>query len=605
MNRIKKIFKPRLKLVKGTRLTSFLFIGISIAIAAGILFAANIYYNLDTGEIVLEQIQRVTQIIRATAGLVVGGTPTSTLPSGVALEIATTSAVRLSGSNQELRFTGGTNYYVGLKAPTNLSASSVYTLPSAYPSSSGQVLQSTTDGTLSWLDLGAAGYGDILAVGDCLSGECFTQTSTSTSLWFYNSNYRGQLTVGTLTANRTYTLPDLTGTFALSSGALTNGSVLFASNGLISQDNANFFWDNSAKQLKLGGTLAIKEGGTSPQYYTIFQGGDQSANITYTLPIDAGSANYVLYTDGSGNLFWGSVAGGPGGAIGGSGTANRVAKWQNSTTLTNAAISDTATSVVLTLTDATTTIANNLTVSGTGIHSFAGILDPNQMDAFTLIGNITGSGSPNITGIGNFSAVTAVLSTSVTSPLYTSSGALTIQSGSGDITIDPASGIIQLGTSDYIKTSGGYEIGKAGTQILRGIVPIFGFDLPTQCSTACDNENAQISRTIEDYPFPSALSGTTRKHKLIIRYATSDTTTAINFRVYDETASSFVDQGGGNYDISVSASPSNDLEKGVVAIANVVLPATSSDDWHLTVRGASGLTSKIYQIFLGAYDEIQ
>lgn len=596
-NPLKKIFKPRLKLIKGTRLTSFLFIAVSIAIAAGILFAANIYYNLDTGEIVLEQIQRATQIIRATAGLIVGGTPSSTLPSGVALEIATSSAVRLSGANQELRFTGGTNYYVGLKVPTNLSASSVYTLPSAYPSSSGMVLQSTADGILSWLDLGAAGYGDILAVGDCVSGECFTNTSTSTSLWFYDSgsSYRGKLTVGPLTAARTYNLPDLNGIFTLTSGALTDGSILFASNGLISQDNTNFFWDNSIKRLRLGGSFAIKEGGSNPQYYTIFQGGDQSQNITYTLPTNSGLANYVLYTDGSGNLFWGAVVGGPGGGIGGSGTTNRVAKWASSNTLTNAAISDTATNVVLTLTDSTTTIANNLTVSGTGIHSFAGILDPNQMDAFTLIGNITGFGSPNITGIGNFSAVTAVLSTSVTSPLYTSSGALTIQSGAGDITINPYSGIIQLGTSDYIRTSGGYEIGKTGTQILREVVPIMGFDLPVKTATTT---YIQISRDIEKYPFNPCHAGTTRIHKLIIRYACNAQT---SWRI-----------GSNNFNVPATGS---DLSKGSVWTATSTIPTPSgactgwdqsddTTDWYLEVN-PGGNEMMIYQIFLAALDEIQ
>lgn len=38
------------------------------------------------------------------------------------------------------------------------------------------------------------------------------------------------------------------------------------------------------QKLSVGGTLGILEGGASPQYYSIFQGGDQTANITYTLP---------------------------------------------------------------------------------------------------------------------------------------------------------------------------------------------------------------------------------------------------------------------------------------------------------------------------------
>jgi len=83
----------------------------------------------------------------------------------------------------------------------------------------------------------------------------------------------------------------------------------------------------------------------------------------------------------------------------------------------------------LTLAD-TVDVQQSLNVSGTGTHTFAGTFDPDNVAAFTLTGNITGSGSPNITGIGQFSGSTAVLSTSVTTPLLTtSSGALTIQTG--------------------------------------------------------------------------------------------------------------------------------------------------------------------------------
>lgn len=50
--------------------------------------------------------------------------------------------------------------------------------------------------------------------------------------------------------------------------------------------------------------LKILEGGSSPQYYTILQGGDQSADITYTLPATPGSNGNVLTTNGSGVLSW-------------------------------------------------------------------------------------------------------------------------------------------------------------------------------------------------------------------------------------------------------------------------------------------------------------
>ena len=46
----------------------------------------------------------------------------------------------------------GTQHYIGLKADATMAASTVYTLPDAFPSGSSKVLQSTTAGALSWVD---------------------------------------------------------------------------------------------------------------------------------------------------------------------------------------------------------------------------------------------------------------------------------------------------------------------------------------------------------------------------------------------------------------------------------------------------------------------
>jgi len=57
------------------------------------------------------------------------------------------------------------------------------------------------------------------------------------------------------TQNRTVQFPDASGTVGLSSAALTAGSVVFAgTGGILSQDNTNFFWDNTNKYLGLGNT---------------------------------------------------------------------------------------------------------------------------------------------------------------------------------------------------------------------------------------------------------------------------------------------------------------------------------------------------------------
>jgi hypothetical protein len=61
------------------------------------------------------------------------------------------------------------------------------------------------------------------------------------------------------TAIRTQTFQDINGVIAVQTAAATAGSVIFAgTSGLLTQDNTNFFWDDSNNQLELGsGTSAL------------------------------------------------------------------------------------------------------------------------------------------------------------------------------------------------------------------------------------------------------------------------------------------------------------------------------------------------------------
>lgn len=77
--------------------------------------------------------------------------------------------------------------------------------------------------------------------------------------------------------------------------------------------NERLTWDNTAGSFVLSddlyvqGNLGVLEGGASPTFYTIFQGGDQTTNITYTLPTTQGAANTFLRNNGSGTLNWATV----------------------------------------------------------------------------------------------------------------------------------------------------------------------------------------------------------------------------------------------------------------------------------------------------------
>ncbi|MEI7725191.1 MAG: hypothetical protein WCK09_08805 [Bacteroidota bacterium] len=98
-------------------------------------------------------------------------------------------------------------------------------------------------------------------------------------------------------------------------GAGAANKVAIWTDGSTLGSNTNLHWDNTNSSLGIGtsnpgqkltvnGTFGILEGGLSPRDHTIFQGGTQSADITYTLPVDNGSTGEVLTTDGTGILSW-------------------------------------------------------------------------------------------------------------------------------------------------------------------------------------------------------------------------------------------------------------------------------------------------------------
>ncbi|MEM6997624.1 MAG: tail fiber domain-containing protein [Patescibacteria group bacterium] len=85
----------------------------------------------------------------------------------------------------------------------------------------------------------------------------------NSDLSFNDSGFTGTFTPAALSANQTYTLPNASGTLCLSVGnctgasigGFTQGSVFFANtDGTITEDNGNFFYDDVNDRLRLGAT---------------------------------------------------------------------------------------------------------------------------------------------------------------------------------------------------------------------------------------------------------------------------------------------------------------------------------------------------------------
>ena len=105
----------------------------------------------------------------------------------------------------------------------------------------------------------------------------------------------------------------------------------------------------------VSGKLELYSEQGATDYTTIFQPGTQTQNVVYTLPVDDGTANQVLTTDGAGILSWTTGVTGCASAA-----TNYVTKFTSSSSVCNSIIYDNGTNVGI----GTTTPTEKLTVSG-------------------------------------------------------------------------------------------------------------------------------------------------------------------------------------------------------------------------------------------------
>jgi len=568
-NPFRKFFKSGLKLVRGTRFVSFLFIGLSIMIAAGILFAANMYYNIDTGEVVVEEIERVTGTIRAITGLIVGGTASQNPSVGYVLEVvgktklATTTIV----AGTPLEFPTSTQY-AAIKAPADYGTTTAitYIFPQhgSYPPQANYVLTWTTGDQLKWQSVSGVGAGDITAVGNCPSGECFTGgTDGGNQLWFEGAtpnDWEIILTAADPAADYTITLPAATGYVALgtstanyvaywsATNTLAGEQYLSTGRGGIGESSAG--WSGMVKVVS-GDWQAYTGTSSYAAYWSDANtvGGEQYLNV---IRGGTGAGTFtqygVIYGMGTGALGV-TAAGGTDRLLVGAGTG-AAPTWKDIADLINA--------------------TNGLTESGTSTLTLklGGILG----ETTTITATSTYDMIFNLTGTGDFK----------------------VQDLGTDILVVSDDGKI------YYKT---YPLAEPGKQVLREMIPILGFDLPPQTAST---SYVTISRTLENYPFAATSTGATRVHKFVIRYVDDlPTASTSDWRVYNVTDStttaSFTVAGCNETDFTTA--------KGKTQIVETSIPGGPGNDkkWRLDVKipsAQSGKKIRVFEVFLAAYDQI-
>jgi hypothetical protein len=193
------------------------------------------------------------------ANLTLSGLVTITNSGGLVMgEDIASGSVNIPG---KITFvSGGDNSFQTSFTAGNQTENINYTLPL----NSGvlnQVLTTDGTGSLSWQDVSGlgAGIGTITGIGDVTSGTAFTSGGTQgVSIWFYDPEGRGQLTIANLTSPRTYTLPDASGEVSvlgqtIENSELSNSSITINTSGGISGGGL----------VSLGGTLSLTNTGVT------------------------------------------------------------------------------------------------------------------------------------------------------------------------------------------------------------------------------------------------------------------------------------------------------------------------------------------------------
>ena len=535
------LLKPKIKLEKGTRLVSILFIGTSVLIAAGILWGANVYYNIDLGKVIVEETQRIVK----------NGTNYALEVIGMAKFGSDANYAKFS-SEGDLSFHGTADTIEKSDAPLTIKTT-------------GQNLniQTVTSGTLA---LSSAGAMNLTASGAL-----------------------------NLTANAASTLNVGTGNTL----TITSQNFKVDSSGNITVAAGQGLDTISAGVLNLGNTTAttVNIGNNAATTISIGVGG--SLNRTINIGTGSGADTINIGTGTGADVI---QIGGGGGTL-----AIDTTSWDIDTS------GNIVTSGSITATGNITT-SGNLAVNGGNLTTSATTFNLLNTNATT----INFGGAMTTLNIGSASGLTIaapgrltiqfgaaggffIQDNSATPVQYltiSTDGTLTLLTGESadEIVFNPAgssSGIVRVAPGDQFYIGDVLVMGT-NQEIIRGVVPIFGFDLPAQTATT---SFVQVSRVVENYPFPSAIPGTVREHKFVIRYASATTTAGTTWRVFN------TDSGTTIATFTVPPTESTDLDAGHIYITPAVTIPTDGTDWRLDVQ-TSGAAIRIYQIFLMAIDRV-
>ncbi len=315
---------------------------------------------------------------------------------------------------------GNGNRYTSFKAQAQ-SNNIVYTLPSA-DGSNGYLLSTNGSGSLSWSPPSAAS----ISIGSVITGSTNNKILFSSNSGALNENANLTFDATTFgapqsifTTSSASSVPVIAKGASAQSAALqqwqnSTGTVLanvnqdglFTTAGLLSSSSQSFFGTTSTNGL-VAGNVPLSVSGASGQSADIQQWKNYDGTVlsrikstgalqhgAFTLPLTDGSANQILQTNGSGTVFWAASSGGMtvGNAVSG-GSANAILYEDGSQNLaaSSSMTFDGTTAVFPKLQVTNATAANNAVIVK-GAASQTGALTQWQNSSGTVLTQIASGG---------------------------------------------------------------------------------------------------------------------------------------------------------------------------------------------------------------------
>jgi len=368
------------------------------------------------------------------------------------------------------------------------------------------------------------------------------ETITAPALTLVKDEFKAILASADLTAERTYTFPDLSGTVCLTTGncigiggeitslgGVPNRLAKFLASREVGVSSIeDFYEDGVAITISSDGKVGI--GREKPDYPLHVEGKIQATGDICT---DISGGKCLSQLTSSPTFFVGG-----GGGIAGSGNTNYLSVWTGSRKLGNSIIFQNGSNIGIN----TTSPAQKLDVAGTI-----------KMLGFQLPTNAT-------------------------------SGYVLTSDDSGFGTWQPLS-------SDIL---------SSGEKVFRSAVPIFRFSVPAQtASTTFVAVSKEISTSTLNAALPDTLPGTTRKFAFLLSFADDISTSASSTWMVDLTTGTDIEFYFAGQDISQSDERFNE---GVSHLSNFISPP--ENNWQLKVKVPSGNIIRIFNILLLVYDQI-